>query len=76
MQGKPMKTPQVPPMPGMSPLGLRINPKNVDEKTVAERQWRKPLLPGAAQQSCDFGLFGDGHKQTDLIDRLNREEQS
>jgi hypothetical protein len=70
-----MKTPQVPPMPGMSPLGFKLPKRSHDEKTVAERQWRKPLQPAAVQQSCDFGLFGDGHKQTDLIDRLNREER-
>ena len=55
-------------------IDYRINPKNVDERAVAERQWRKPLQPAAEQQACEFGLFGDGHKQTDLIDRLNRED--
>jgi hypothetical protein len=61
-----MRTPQVPAMPGMSPLGV-FNPRNVDEKTVAERQWRKPLLPAAEQKPCDVGLFSDDSKQGDLF---------
>ena len=71
-----MKTPQIPAMPGMTPLGLKEPSRATNEKTIAERKWQQPKLAPAPQQQCDFGLFGDGHKQTDLIDRLNREENA
>jgi hypothetical protein len=60
-----MKTPQAPPLSGMSALGL--NPRSVDEKTVAERKWTAPLKPKAEQKACDVGLFSDDSKQTELF---------
>jgi hypothetical protein len=63
-----MKTPQVAAMPGMTALGL--NPRSRDQRTVAERKWTAPLKAPAEQKPCDVGLFGDGAKQMDLIDRL------
>jgi hypothetical protein len=44
-----------------------LNPRNVDEKTVAERKWRSPLKPKAEQAACDLGLFSDDSKQIDLL---------
>jgi hypothetical protein len=70
-----MKTPQVPAMPGMSPLGFKEPRRATNEKTLAERQWLKHKLAPAPQDQCDIGLFGDGHKQIDFIDRINREEK-
>jgi hypothetical protein len=61
-----MRTPQLAPIAGMSPLGL-TNPRNVDEKTVAERKWTAPLKPKAEQTACDLGLFSDDSKQTELF---------
>lgn len=29
-----------------------------------------PLRPSKAQRACDVGLFGDAHKQVDLVDIL------
>jgi hypothetical protein len=60
-----MRTPQVPAMPSMTALGL--NPRAVDEKTVAERKWTAPLKPKAEQRACDLGLFSDDSKQTELF---------
>lgn len=62
-----MKTPQVPAMPGMSPLGFREPSKATNEKTVAERQWQAPTKAKAPQQACDVGLFSDDSKQTELF---------
>lgn len=62
-----MKTPQVPAMPGMSPLAFKEPAKAANEKTVAERQWSKPKLAPKPQQPCDVGLFSDDSKQTDLF---------
>ena len=61
-----MKTPQVKPLPGMTPLGI-FNPRATDEKTVAERAWRAPLKPPAEQKACDLGLFSDDSKQRELF---------
>jgi hypothetical protein len=61
-----MKTPQIAPMPGMSPLGV-LNPRNVDERTVAERKWQAPLKAPAEQKACDVGLFSDDSKQQELF---------
>lgn len=62
-----MKTPQIPAMPGMAPLGFREPSKATNEKTVAERQWRKPKLAPVAQKQCDHGLFSDDAKQSELF---------
>ena len=62
-----MKTPQIAPIAGMSPLGLNLPAKTVDEKTIAERKWRAPLKPKAEQKACDAGLFSDDSKQTELF---------
>jgi hypothetical protein len=61
-----MRTPQIPAMPGMSPLGL-TNARNVDEKTVAQRKWQAPKLAPKPQQPCDVGLFSDDSKQQNLF---------
>jgi hypothetical protein len=54
-----MKTPQVPALPGMTPLGI---------KPYAQILAEAPLKPKANQEACDVGLFGDDAKQLDLID--------
>jgi hypothetical protein len=53
-------------MPGTSPLGV-LNPRNVDEKTVAERKWQAPKKAPADQKPCDVGLFSDDSKQRELF---------
>ena len=65
-----MKTPQIPAMPGMSPLGFREPRQASNEKTVAERQWQAGKLAPVAQKPCDHGLFSDDAKQIDLIAKL------
>ena len=37
-----------------------------DEKTTAERQWKRGSQPSVVQQPCDFGLFSDDHLQREL----------
>jgi len=39
---------------------------------VAQRAADKPLRPKKPQAPMDFGLFGDGHLQTDLVDMARR----
>jgi DNA repair protein RadC len=56
-----MKTPQVPAMPRITPLGLP--PRATDEKTVAERKWQAPTMAPKPQQPCDIGLFSDEKDQ-------------
>ena len=63
-----MKTPQVPAMPGMTPLGLR--PMSQDVAELARRKASAPLKPAKAQAPCDHGLFGDSAAQIDLMDLL------
>lgn len=62
-----MKTPQVPAMPGMSPLGFKEPKRATNEKTIAERKWQSGLKPNAEQKPCDHGLFGDEHLQAELF---------
>jgi hypothetical protein len=62
-----MKTPQVPPMAGMSVLGFREPPKATNEKTIAERKWQAPLKPSKPQYACDEGLFGDEMDQVEMF---------
>jgi hypothetical protein len=40
------------------------------DKTMAQRGADAPLKPKANQKPADDGLFGDGHKQTDLLDMV------
>lgn len=70
-QGDMMKTPQVPAMPGMSPLGF-MRPVSQDQAALAQRKANAPLKPKVAQVACDVGLFGDDMLQSDLIDRGRR----
>ncbi len=62
-----MKTPQIAPMAGMTPLGLKMPAKATDEKTIADRKWSAPLKPKAEQKACDLGLFSDDSKQSELF---------
>ena len=61
-----MKTPQIKPLPGMTPLGV-FNDRAADEKVIAERKWHRPLKPGTEQRPCDIGLFSDDSKQRELF---------
>ena len=63
-----MKVPQVAPLQGMTPLGLK--PLSVDQKTVAERKWQAGIKPGKPQIACDHGLFSDDALQLDLVEML------
>ena len=56
-----MKTPQVPALPGMTPLGLN--------KPYAQVMAEKPLKPAKDQKPCDVGLFSDDAAQLDLVDQ-------
>lgn len=58
-----MKTPQLPALPGMTPLGI---------KPYAQVLAEKPLLGPVSQKPCDVGLFSDDASQTDLVDLLKR----
>lgn len=53
------KTPQVPALPGMTPLGI---------KPYAQIMADKPIMAPKPQQACDVGLFGDEAKQIDFDD--------
>jgi hypothetical protein len=64
-----MKVPQVPAMPGMTPLGV-LNPLSQDQATIAKRAAAAPLRASKPQASCDIGLFSDGAAQVDLCDLL------
>lgn len=46
-------------------LGAERDPAGLARKLAAE-----PLKPDRPQEACDHGLFGDGWKQTDLVDLL------
>lgn len=58
-----MKTPQIPALPGMTPLGL---------KPYAQVKADQPLRPAADQKPCDVGLFSDDAAQSDLVDLLRK----
>lgn len=62
-----MKTPQVPAMPGMVPLGL-TRPLSRDLAELAQRKANAPLKPAKPQAPCDIGLFSDDANQLDLIE--------
>lgn len=64
-----MKTPQVPAMPDMTPLGL-TNPLARDQVTIAQRKSAAPLKPEQPQKPMDIGLFSDEASQLDLIEML------
>ena len=66
-----MKTPQVPAMPGMAPLGF-MRPKSVDQVALAKLKAAAPIKPTKPQEPLDFGLFSDDSLQTDLIESLRR----
>jgi len=77
-----MKTPQIPAMPGMTPLGILpsdkprgpdfrlLNPLHVDQATLAQRKANAPLLAPKPQKPLDIGLFSDEANQLDLIEML------
>jgi hypothetical protein len=62
-----MKTPQVPAMPGMSPLDL-LNPLARDQASLAQRKADAPMLAPKPQSACDLGLFSDDARQADMLD--------
>ena len=64
-----MKTPQVPAMPGMSPLGF-MKPLSEDQAALARRKALAPMLAPKPQAACDHGLFSDSAAQTDLLDMV------
>jgi hypothetical protein len=45
------------------------------DKTMAQRGADAPLKPKANQKPADDGLFGDGHKQTDLLDMVAKKPE-
>ncbi len=47
---------------------FKLNRLATDQKTVAERQWQKPLMAPKPQQPCDHGLFSDEALQLDLVE--------
>lgn len=42
--------------------------EQISDGELAQRRAEQPLKPKADQKPADDGLFGDGHKQTDLLD--------
>jgi hypothetical protein len=76
------RTPQIPPLAGMTPLGVRSNvvpfpgvtrSLHVDQTEIAKRKTSAPLKPKTPQKPCDFGLFSDDAKQSDLVDLARRD---
>jgi hypothetical protein len=78
-----MKTPQVPAMAGMTPLGFTdktpAGPQGVipgaaraSGADMARRGALAPLRPNRAQSPCDVGLFSDDAAQFDLVDLTRR----
>ena len=49
---------------------IPLNPRSIDEKTVAERKWLAPIKPAKPQLPPDIGLFSDDHLQLDLVEML------
>ena len=49
---------------------FKLNRLAQDQKTVAERQWRRGLKPSKGQLPCDIGLFSDDALQLDLVEML------
>ena len=45
--------------------------EHISDAELAKRRAAEPLKPGVAQKPADEGLFGEGHKQTDLVDQAN-----
>ena len=65
-----MKTPQIAPLAGMTPLGL-TNSLQQDQAAIARRKAAAPLKPTAPQLPADHGLFDDAARnQLDLVDML------
>jgi hypothetical protein len=62
-----MKTPQLPPLAGMTPLGL-TNALSRDQAALAQRKANSPLMAPKPQIPCDHGLFSDERDQLDLAD--------
>lgn len=50
------------------PQSVLPGAERITDKTLAERKAAAPLKPGKAQKDMDFGLFGDGGNQLDLVD--------
>ena len=77
-----MKTPQIPPLAGMTPLGVKpsnvvpfprmLQPVSRDEIEIARRKTAAPLKPKTAQKPLDSGLFSDDATQADLVDQTRR----
>lgn len=63
-----MRTPQIPPLAGMTPLGFKEPTRAVNEKTLAERKWQSPKLAAKPQKPCDVGLFSDELNQLDMVE--------
>lgn len=49
-------------------LNLGLLPRNVDERTIAQRKWLESLRPTKPQKACDHGLFSDEANQLDLVE--------
>jgi N12 class adenine-specific DNA methylase len=54
--------------PAAKPQSTIPGTEAIGDGELAQRKSDQPLKPTAAQQPADDGLFGDGHKQTDLLD--------
>lgn len=65
-----MKTPQIAPLAGCTPLGLR--PIAQDQAELAKRKAAAPLKPAKPQAACDVGLFSDDAAQSDLVDMARK----
>jgi hypothetical protein len=49
-------------------LQLGLLPRNIDERTIAQRKWLEALRPTKPQVACDHGLFSDEALQLDLVE--------
>ena len=45
-----------------------LNPRAIDERTIAERKWAVPIRASKPQQPCDHSMFGDEKDQLDLCE--------
>ena len=44
-----------------------LNPRAIDERTIAERKWREASKAPAPQKPCDIGIFSDEHQQQEMF---------
>ncbi|MCC6775623.1 MAG: strawberry notch family protein [Hyphomicrobiales bacterium] len=67
-------TPSTEPGTDNKPQLVLPGAEKIGQAEQAQRGAEKPLKPKVAQKSADEGLFGDGHKQADLVDLAGKRQ--